>query len=65
LIRDLDGSSLPNLNAARGEALESARELMAQSIATNGRIGIERSVEIFDARGSRLLVVPFWQAINS
>jgi hypothetical protein len=62
LIRDSHGSCLPNLGAARTEAIVSARELMAQSIADSGRIGIDRRVEISDARGATLLVVPFWEA---
>ena len=36
---------------------------MPQSIATDGRIGIERSLEFSDANGSMLLVVPFWEAV--
>ena len=62
LIRDPDGSCLPDLGAARTEAIVSARELMAQSIATSGRIGIDRWVEISDAKGATLLVLPFWEA---
>src|SRR5262245_6111282 len=65
LIRDPDGSCLPDLRAARTEAIVSARELMAQSIATSGRIGIDRSVEISDAKGATLLVVPFWEAATA
>jgi hypothetical protein len=56
LILDPDGSSLNDLEAARGEAIESARELMAESIVSDGRVGIERSIEVWDAVGVRLLV---------
>jgi len=64
LFRDPDGSYLPDLGAARTEAIVSARELMAVGIATSGSIGIDRSVEISDVRGSILLVVPFWEAVT-
>jgi len=63
LILDPDGSSLHDLEAARAEAIESARELMADSIVSDGRVGIERSIEVWDAVGARLLVVPFHQAV--
>jgi two-component sensor histidine kinase len=58
LILDPDGSCLDNLNAARAEAIESARELMAESISSNGRIGLNRSFEISDAAGATLLMCP-------
>ena len=64
LFRDPDGSSLPDLSVARTEAIVSARELMAESIATVGSIGIDRSVEISDAGGAILLVVPFREAVS-
>jgi Domain of unknown function (DUF6894) len=63
LILDPDGSSRNDLEAARGEAIEGARELMAESIVSDGRVGIERSIEVWDAVGVRLLVVPFRQAV--
>ena len=64
LIRDLDGSLLNNLEAARDQAIESARELMVYSIEGEGRLGITRSVEICDA-GSRILcVLPFRETVG-
>jgi len=64
LFRDPDGSLLPDLSAARTEAIVCARELMAEGIAASGLIRIERSVEISDATGAILLVVPFWEAVT-
>lgn len=64
LIRDLEGSSLSNLEAARIEAIASARELMVDSIVTEGHVGIARSIEVCDANGARLLVVPFSEAVT-
>jgi hypothetical protein len=63
LIRDPDGSLLRDLEAARREAIESARELMAAGIVNEGRIGIERSILICDASDNALLVLPFREAI--
>jgi hypothetical protein len=64
LIPDLEGSRLFNLEAARIEAIESARELMIDSIVTEGRVGIARSIEVCDEQGARLLVVPFCNAVT-
>jgi len=63
LIRDPEGSRLHDLEAARKYAIESARELMVHSIVGEGRIGIERSVEICDAGGATLLILPFREMI--
>jgi|RhiMetdeSRZDD1v2_1073273.scaffolds.fasta_scaffold920912_1 hypothetical protein len=64
LIRDLEGSRLSSLEAARIEAVQSARQLMVDSIVTEGRVGIARSIEVCDANGARLLVVPFCKAVT-
>src|SRR5262245_9865753 len=63
LIRDLDGSFHDDLEGARSEAIESARELMAAGILDEGRIGIERSITICNASGTVLLVLPFCEAV--
>ena len=64
LIRDPEGSCLSNLEAARIYAIESARQLMVDSIVTEGRVGIARSIEVCDADGAQLLVVPFCNAVT-
>jgi hypothetical protein len=51
LIRDEEGSDLPNLAAAYGEARQSARDLVADDM----RRGVEvatRSIEIMDEAGT-------------
>ena len=64
LIRDPDGSFFYELEAARSEAIESARELMAAGIVEEGQIGIERSMAVCDASGTTLLVLPFREVID-
>src|SRR5262249_29083814 len=64
LIRDSEGSVLDDLEAARSEAIESARELMVTGIVDEGRIGIERSIVVCDASGTTLLMLPFCEAIT-
>src|SRR5262245_25950133 len=63
LFRDPDGSFFHDLETARSEAVECARELMAAGIMDEGRIGIERSMVICDANGTTLLVLPFREAV--
>ena len=63
VFRDEAGSEFANLDAARIEALECARELMSQGILNGGRLGIERMFEIADGTGCTLLTVPFREAI--
>jgi len=64
LIQDLEGSCLSNLEAARIYAVQSARQLMVDSIVTEGRLGMARSIEVCDGNGKRLLVVPFCKAVS-
>jgi hypothetical protein len=58
LMRDLEGSDLSSLEAARVEASESARELVEDGY----RFGEDRrhwAIEIADESGEMLLSVPF------
>jgi hypothetical protein len=65
LICDPDGSSFRDPESAQEEAIESARELMAERLIRDGRIGLDRSIEIWDTADARLLVVPFREAITN
>jgi hypothetical protein len=62
-FRDPEGIPVRDLDAARTEALESARSLMSQAIVFDGRSGVHRSFEIADETGQTVLVVPFRQAV--
>jgi len=64
LIVDPDGSCLPDLAAAKTEAVLSARELMSQSIVGDGRLGIERRFEIADYKSKTVATVPFRDAVT-
>ena len=50
LFEDLDGSDLPDLDAARAEALAAVREGAAEQLRTGKAVG-GRSVEVTDAAG--------------
>jgi hypothetical protein len=62
LIRDPEGAYFPDLDAARAEAIHSARELMAESIASEGRIGMQRCMVVSNTLGVRL-IVPFRETV--
>jgi hypothetical protein len=63
-IRDPEGSHLPDIASARAEAIQSARELMSQSILRDARIGLERQFEITNDRGRTVAIVPFGEAVG-
>ncbi len=62
LIRDEEGSELPDLSSARAEALAAARQLWAASIIAQGDLADHR-FDIADESGHILLVVWFMEAL--
>ena len=56
LMEDPDGSELPDLNAARAEAREAARDIMAGMVRA-GELLDGQQIEIRDAAGALLEVV--------
>jgi hypothetical protein len=62
-IIDEEGTELPDLDAARAEAIEDARTLMSDAI-LGGRDISDRSIEISNESGEVLMVVPFADAVS-
>jgi hypothetical protein len=62
-LPDEDGAEYPSLEAAREDAVQSARELLATHI-RNGRLPIDWSIEITDEEGVVVLTVPFRKAVD-
>lgn len=62
LARDPDGSELPDLDAARREALAAARELWAEAI-MHGKDLSACTFVIADEQGRQFLIVPFTDAL--
>ncbi len=63
LVEDPDGVDFPDVAAARMEAVEAAREIMAEHI----RKGLDVSgwsFEIADGSGRPVMTVPFSEAIR-
>jgi hypothetical protein len=61
-IRDLEGANFPDVDAARAEAIEAARELISEE-SLKGKIDLTTLVEIVDETGATVLVVPFSTAV--
>ena len=63
LVRDPDGEELEDVAAARHEAIETARHLMAQSLLDNEPLGLDRVMVISDESGAILAEVSFRAAL--
>ena len=62
-IPDEEGVDLPDLAAARQEAVLSARELMAADVA-RGRLQLDQRIEVTDENSRIVLAVPFRDTIE-
>jgi hypothetical protein len=62
LIEDLDGSELPNLEAARAKAVAATREAIAEQLRTGQAVG-DRCFEIADEGGRVLTTVTLRDAV--
>lgn len=60
LIPDVDGSELPDLEAAEHNAAALAKAIVERAASTGGDTRIPRSIEITDAAGEELLYLVFW-----
>lgn len=63
LIQDLEGIDLPDLDAARIEALEGARSLLSETVRTGGVLDGQR-FEIVDESGQVLDTLSFRDALR-
>lgn len=60
---DEEGQSLPNLDSARRLAIVDAREIMAEEM-RSGQLCLGCRIEIADATGQVLDVIPFKDAVD-
>jgi hypothetical protein len=60
---DLEGLELPDLEAARLQAIDGIRSVLSEE-ARHGQIDLAGSIEIVDGDGNILLVVPFNEAVT-
>ena len=64
VIRDEEGMELANVDTVRLEAIEGAREVMADEVRFSGRIE-NRAMQVRDESGNVVLEMPFSSAIES
>lgn len=62
-VLDVEGTDLPDIETARGEAIEDARALMSSAV-LEGRDISRRHIEIRNEAGDLLLTVEFAEAIG-
>jgi hypothetical protein len=62
-IPDEEGHELEDETAARAEAVKSVRSIISDE-ASSGIIDLTGQIEIADARGARVLTVPFAEAFQ-
>lgn len=62
-VRDIEGTELKSLEAARSEAVEDARAIMSDAVLAGFDVS-GRRIEIHDESGTLLLVVPFVDALT-
>jgi hypothetical protein len=63
LVRDVEGQDLPGLDAARAQAMRSARAIMAEDV-RQGCLDLRGRVEVAGSDGAVLLTLRFGEAIE-
>jgi hypothetical protein len=63
IIEDLEGIDLPNIAAVQEEALQAAREAVADQIVQGNPIDNKRFL-VVDEKGDIVLIMPFTAAIS-
>ena len=63
-IRDDDGRELPTLEAAKAEATQACRALMAEDLRSEGQITLSHRIEIHGEDGEPKLVLPFRACVD-
>jgi hypothetical protein len=64
LLSDPEGSHLPDLAAARREAIEGARQLISAAVLTGEPLGLGREMQVEDEDGTTLLTLRFRDVID-
>ena len=63
IVLDEEGSDLADVGAARGEAIRSARSIMAEQIG-QGQLNLGHRIEVEDANGEPVLTLTFSEAVT-
>lgn len=60
---DDEGAELPDVEAVRARAIESARETMAHDV-KRGEVRLSHRIEVADEAGQRVLTLRFGEAVK-
>ncbi|MDB5720278.1 MAG: hypothetical protein JWP15_896 [Alphaproteobacteria bacterium] len=63
IVMDEEGQELADLEAAREVALDSARDLVCESV-QHGHLNLDHRIEVEDDKGETLLVLTFRDAFT-
>jgi hypothetical protein len=63
LLQDPDGQELDDLASAKSEAIESARDLMAECLRSGRPLGLDRTMVVADENGATVAEVSFEAAL--
>ena len=61
-VPDEEGRELPDVEAARGEAVKAARGIIADEV-LQGRIDLNGRIEVLDGEGPPILTLSFAEAV--
>jgi hypothetical protein len=62
-IKDPEGYDLPDLDAAKREAISGAREILSEEV-LRGSLSLDEHIEIVDDRGEVVFVIPFMSTVD-
>lgn len=63
ITMDEEGQDLPDIEAARREAVKSARALICDDV-SKGRLALSDRIDVVDERGDPVLSLPFREAFE-
>jgi hypothetical protein len=63
VAEDDEGIELPDVDAARDEAIRAGRELIAAQVA-GGRLRLFHRIEVLDERGRTVLAIPYREMVE-
>ncbi|MDB5697861.1 MAG: hypothetical protein JWN69_665 [Alphaproteobacteria bacterium] len=63
VLRDEEGIELPDIEAARSEAVRAARDIACQEV-QNGKLSLHHRIEVEDEQGRPILTLPFKAAFK-
>jgi hypothetical protein len=63
-LHDEEGSDHPDLQGARGEAIEGIRQIVGDAVMSGSRLGLDREMHVADDAGDTLLKLMFREVVD-